>query len=74
MGDPTVSDEIVNGFLNGTFFDPNASVPYPLVNDNRLPDFNVTGPDMQIAVSEYTLNSLLYALYESDILTYTLHN
>lgn len=58
---------------NGTFFDDKAAY-HPEKQPITLPPFNETGEDLQVYITEHTLNSALMALFENDLFKYTLHN
>ena len=64
QADPQInSDGFLMFSLNGTFFNETSSdIPFPMPDD--LPTVNPSGYDMQLFLSQYTLNSALWGLQQ----------
>jgi hypothetical protein len=65
LGTPEVSAKgFVGAKVNGTFFDPLSSVAIPY-SPVAMPDRDDAGKDFQLFLSDYTVNSFLFARYQA---------
>lgn len=70
---PVVTKDFLSVQFNGTC-SPTHLAPPPVPDTSPLPKYNLTGHDVQLFISDYFLNSLIYTLYEDGILKYTISN
>lgn len=65
MGTPVVSSKgYIAAAVNGTFFDPEVSVAIPYT-PVTIPERDDAGKDFQFFLTDYTVNSLLFARFQA---------